>query len=29
VTDLLAFRWKDFSLEDYNPHPHIEAEVAV
>lgn len=29
VTDLLAFRFKDFSLRDYDPHPHIEAEVAV
>jgi thymidylate synthase len=29
VTDLLAFRYQDFSLEGYDPHPHIEAEVAV
>jgi thymidylate synthase len=29
VTDLPAFRYKDFALEDYDPHPHIEAEVAV
>jgi thymidylate synthase len=29
VTDLFAFRYEDFSLEGYNPHPHIEAEVAV
>jgi thymidylate synthase len=27
--DLFAFRYADFSLEDYNPHPHIEAQVAV
>jgi thymidylate synthase len=29
VTDLLAFRYEDFSLRDYDPHPHIKAEVAV
>jgi thymidylate synthase len=29
VTDLLGFRYQDFSLEGYDPHPHIEAEVAV
>ena len=29
VTDLFAFRYKDFSLQDYDPHPHIAAEVAV
>jgi thymidylate synthase len=29
VTDLFAFRYEDFSLERYNPHPHIKAEVAV
>jgi thymidylate synthase len=29
VTELLAFRYKDFSLESYDPHPAIEAEVAV
>jgi thymidylate synthase len=30
VTDLLAFRYKDFSLEGYDdPHPHIKAKVAV
>jgi thymidylate synthase len=29
VTDLFAFREKDFSLKDYDPHPHIKAEVAV
>jgi thymidylate synthase len=29
VTDLFAFRGEDFSLEGYDPHPHIEAEVAV
>jgi hypothetical protein len=29
VTDLFAFREKDFSLKDYDPHPYIKAEVAV
>jgi thymidylate synthase len=29
VTDLLAFRFEDFSLRDYDSHPHIEAEVVV
>jgi thymidylate synthase len=29
VTDLFAFRYEHFSLEGYDPHPHIKAEVAV
>src|SRR3989440_557422 len=29
VTDLFAFRYEDFSLEVYEPHPHIKAAVAV
>jgi thymidylate synthase len=29
VKDLLAFRFEDFALEGYEPHPHIKAEVAV
>ena len=29
VTDLLAFRYEDFVLEGYDPHPHIKAKVAV
>jgi thymidylate synthase len=29
VTDLLAFRYEDFALEGYDPHPHIQAKVAV
>src|SRR5262245_19414850 len=29
VTDLFAFRYEDFVLEDYDPHPRIRAEVAV
>ena len=27
--DLFAFRFEDFTLEGYDPHPHIAAEVAV
>jgi thymidylate synthase len=29
VSDLFAFRYEDFSLEGYDPHPHIKAKVAV
>ena len=29
VKDLFAFRFEDFTLEDYEPHPHIPAPVAV
>jgi thymidylate synthase len=29
VTDLFAFRYDHFVLEDYDPHPRIKAEVAV
>jgi thymidylate synthase len=29
VKDLLAFRFEDFSLQGYEPHPHIKAAVAV
>ncbi len=29
VTDLFAFRFGDFTLEGYDPHPHIAAPVAV
>jgi thymidylate synthase len=29
VKDLFAFRFEDFSLENYQPHPHIPAPVAV
>ena len=29
ATDLFAFRYEDFSLEGYDPHPHIKAQVAV
>ena len=29
VTDIFAFRYEDFTLTGYNPHPHIKAQVAV
>jgi thymidylate synthase len=29
VKDLFAFRFEDFTLENYEPHPHIKAPVAV
>ncbi len=29
VKDLFAFRYEDFLLEGYEPHPHIKAAVAV
>jgi thymidylate synthase len=29
VKDIFAFRYQDFALEGYDPHPHIKAEVAV
>jgi thymidylate synthase len=29
VTDLFTFRFEDFELVNYNPHPHIAAPVAV
>ena len=29
VTDLFDFTYEDFTLENYNPHPHIKAAVAV
>ena len=29
VHDLFAFRYEDFTLEGYDPHPHIKADVAV
>jgi thymidylate synthase len=27
--DIFAFRYEDFTLEGYDPHPHIKAAVAV
>ena len=29
IKDLFAFRYEDFTLEGYDPHPHIKAKVAV
>ncbi len=29
VRDLFAFRYEDFTLEGYDPHPHIAAPIAV
>jgi thymidylate synthase len=29
VKDIFAFKYEDFKLENYDPHPHIKAEVAV
>jgi thymidylate synthase len=29
VNDLFEFKFEDFELVNYDPHPHIKAEVAV
>jgi thymidylate synthase len=29
VKDIFAFRYEDFTIENYDPHPHIKAEVSV
>lgn len=29
VDDIFGFRYEDFDLEGYDPHPHIKAEVSV
>ncbi len=29
VTDIFAFRYEDFTLTGYDPHPHIRAPIAV
>lgn len=29
VKDIFSFKYEDFSLEGYDPHPHIKAAVAV
>ena len=29
VTDIFGFKFEDFTLENYDPHPHIKAKVAV
>ncbi len=29
VKDIFGFRYEDFTLEGYDPHPHIKAQVSV
>jgi thymidylate synthase len=29
IKDIFSFRYEDFTLTDYDPHPHIKAKVAV
>ena len=29
VSDIFAFKFEDFVLENYDPHPHIKAAVAI
>ena len=29
VKDLFSFKFEDFELEGYDPHPHIKAAVSV
>ena len=29
VKDIYGFQYEDFQLEDYDPHPHIKADVAI
>jgi thymidylate synthase len=29
VKDIFSFHYEDFTIENYDPHPHIKAEVAV
>ena len=29
VRDIFSFRFEDFTLQDYDPHPHIKARVSV
>jgi thymidylate synthase len=29
VNDIFSFCYEDFTLENYDPHPHIKAAVAV
>ena len=29
VKNIFDFKYEDFTLQDYDPHPHIKAEVSV
>jgi thymidylate synthase len=29
IKDIFDFKFEDFSLENYDPHPHIKGAVAV
>ena len=29
VKEIFSFKFEDFELIDYNPHPHIKGEVAI
>ena len=29
VTDILDFKYEDFTLQNYDPHPHIRGEISV
>jgi thymidylate synthase len=29
VKDIFDFKYEDFELTDYNPHPHIAGKVSV
>jgi thymidylate synthase len=29
VKDIFAFTYEDFELQNYDPHPHIKAPVAI
>jgi thymidylate synthase len=29
VKNIFDFKFEDFTLSDYDPHPHIKGEVAV
>jgi thymidylate synthase len=29
VKSILDFRYEDFSIEGYDPHPHIKGAIAV